>query len=154
MASRRRAREVLLKAFYLSESRGYTLDDAVGEMVAVDEEIVSLGDDPESVALKPFSFGLDNQQKKYVLSLGRKIEQNRDLLNGYIKPILKNWNFSRISRIDRIILWISIAEMLFMLDIPKKVSINEAIELSKDYSSEKSSSFINGILDRIAKDIT
>ena len=154
MASRRRAREVLLKALYLSESRQYSVDAAVDEMIVIDTEIAELGDDPDAETLKPFSFGLDDEQKEYVLTLGRKIEQNSDSLSDHIKPVLRNWDFSRISRIDRMIMWIAIAEMLYMLDIPRAVSINEAIEIAKDFSSEKSSGVINGILDSISKNIT
>ncbi|MFC1490490.1 transcription antitermination factor NusB [Candidatus Latescibacterota bacterium] len=155
MASRRKAREVLLKVLYLSESRDFSVDDAVDEMVDIDVDIAELADDPEVdvESLKPFSFGLDDDQKKYVLTLARKIENDRELLNDYIKPVLRNWDFSRVSRVDRIIMWIAIAEMLYMLDIPHAVSINEAIEVAKDFSSEKSSSFINGVLDSISKNI-
>jgi len=154
LASRRRAREVLLKALYLSESRGYSVDNAVDEMIVIDTEMAELGDDPGAETLKPFSFGLDDEQKEYVLTLGRKIEQNSDELSDHIKPVLRNWDFSRISRVDRMIMWIAIAEMLYMLDIPKKVSINEAIEVAKNFSSEKSSAFINGVLDTISKKIS
>ena len=74
-------------------------------------------------------------------------------LNSIIEPVLKNWDFARISRIDRYILWIALAEMLYMLDIPATVSINEAIELAKKYSSEKSPAFINGVLDAAARNM-
>ncbi|MFC1541879.1 transcription antitermination factor NusB [Candidatus Latescibacterota bacterium] len=153
MTSRRKAREVLLKVLYLSESRRISVDDAVSEMIAVDTEIADMNDDSEVRSLKQFSFGLDNKQKEYVVTLARKIENNSDQLNNYIKPVLRNWDFSRVSRIDRIILWIALAEILYMLDIPHAVSINEAIELAKRYSSEKSSSFINGVLDSALKNI-
>ena len=147
MASRRKAREVVLKALYLCESRGINADTAFNEMSAIDSEIAEMADDPEVINLKPFSLGLNEKQKEFAATLTRKIEENKEILNEQIKPVLKNWDFSRISRIDRIILWIALAEILYMLDIPPIVSINEAIELAKEFSSKKSSSFINGVLD-------
>ena len=153
MASRRKAREVVLKVLYLCESRVINVDTAFDEMAAIDSEIAEMEDDPEVINLKPFSLGLDEKQKVYVLALCRKIEENSEILNNHIKPVLINWDFERISRIDRIILWIALAEMLYMPDIPITVSMNEAIELAKKFSSKKSSSFINGVLDATAVNI-
>jgi len=153
VASRRKAREAVLKIMYLSESRCISVESAFNEMSALDKEIAGMGDDQEVRNLKPFTLGIDGKQKEFVLTLIRKIDLNKDVLNKQIKPVLKNWDFSRISRIDRIILWIALAEMLYILDIPPAVSINEAIELAKTYSSEKSSSFVNGILDSVARNM-
>jgi len=147
LASRRKAREVVLKALYLCESRGINADTAFDEMSAIDSEIAKMANDPDVINLKPFSLGLNEKQKEFAATLTRKIEENKEILNEQIKPVLKNWDFSRISRIDRIILWIALAEILYMLDIPPIVSIDEAIELAKKFSSKKSSSFINGVLD-------
>jgi len=153
LASRRKARETALKVMYLMESRGISIRDAFDEMSAVDDEIAELSDNSEIKDLKPFALGLNENQKVFVLSLIHKIDENTETLNNLIKPVLKNWDFSRISRIDRIILWIALAEMSFFLDIPTKVSINEAIELAKTFSSEKSPPFINGILDAISNNM-
>ena len=150
MSSRRNAREAVLKALYLSESRSINVDMAFDEMSAIDNEIAEMGNDPEIKQLKPFSLGLDEKQKEFARVLALKIEEISEILNEYIKPVLKNWDLKRISRIDRIILWIALAEMSYMPDIPITVSINEAIELAKKFSSEKSSSFVNGVLDAAA----
>jgi len=151
--SQRKAREAVLKALYLSESRSMTADEAFGEMSDIDREIESKAGEPEAEALKPFALGLSSAKKEFALSLAHQIENNREKLNELIKPVLKNWDFSRVSRIDRIILWIALAEMLYMLDIPPSVSINEAIELAKKFSTHKSPAFINGILDSIARNL-
>ena len=74
---------------------------------------------------------------------------------GLLQPrtsLLENWSLDRVSRIDRIVLWMSLAEMRFFKDIPYKVSIDEAIELAKQFSEAKASGFINGILDSLAKE--
>ena len=68
-----------------------------------------------------------------------------------IKELTPNWDLDRINKLDLVTINLGISEILNFKEIPKKVSINEYIEISKDYSSEKSSSFINGILDKIKK---
>jgi N utilization substance protein B len=62
---------------------------------------------------------------------------------------LKNWDFNRLAVIDRVIMRMAIIELLYFEDIPPEVSINEAIELAKKYSTEKSDKFINGLLDAV-----
>ena len=175
MGSRRKAREAVLKVFYLSESRNISIDEAFHEMAEIDRIIASEqpaatvrqhgeGDNPSCDAdpqqhsssaanLKPFALGLDDQQAQFARTLAHHIVDSREQLNELIRPVLKNWDLSRISRIDRYIMWIALAEMQIMHDIPIPVSINEAIELAKIYSSEKSSSFINGVLDGVARNI-
>ena len=153
MSRRRKAREALLKLLYLAESRGITLDEAYDEMSLAGREI-ELSQDSEQVReLLPFAVRLSESQKDFVLTLGTRIERNRDRFESIISPLLKNWDYSRVARIDRIILMIALAEMLFRPDIPFAVSIDEAIELAKRYSSEKSPSFVNGILDAASRTI-
>lgn len=70
-------------------------------------------------------------------------------IDGHIRTLAHNWEFDRIARIDLAILRLAIFEMLHRKDIPPVVSINEAIDLSKQFSSADSKRFINGILDRM-----
>ncbi|HNL26402.1 MAG TPA: transcription antitermination factor NusB, partial [bacterium] len=70
-----------------------------------------------------------------------------------IRARAQNWEFERIALIDRISMRMALCEILFFEDIPPKVSINEMIEISKRYSTDKSSKFINGILDSIYEDL-
>lgn len=70
-----------------------------------------------------------------------------------IKPKLKNWDSDRIAIIDMILLKMGVCEMLYFETIPPKVSINEYIDLGKEYSTDQSGHFINGILDNIHKDL-
>ncbi|MBW7894267.1 MAG: transcription antitermination factor NusB [Opitutaceae bacterium] len=69
-------------------------------------------------------------------------------LDAHIKALAHNWDFDRIARIDLAILRLAMFEMKFRKDIPPVVSINEAIDLSKQFSNADSKRFINGILDR------
>jgi transcription antitermination protein NusB len=151
--SQRKAREAVLKALYLSESRGITAEEAFNEMHSIDLEMEEKSGEPEAETLKPFALGLSSAKKNYALALAHHIEKNKEEFNALIKPVLKNWDFSRVSRIDRIILWIALAEMKYMLDVPPEVSIDEAIELAKKFSTLKSPAFINGVLDSIARNL-
>ena len=68
-----------------------------------------------------------------------------------IKTRLNNWEFDRVALLDRLLLILAISEIHFIDDVPPKVSISEAIEIAKQYSTEESSSFVNGVLDNIYK---
>ncbi|HUR59125.1 MAG TPA: transcription antitermination factor NusB [Opitutaceae bacterium] len=70
-------------------------------------------------------------------------------IDGRIKGLAQNWDFDRIARIDLAILRLAMFEMIFRKDIPPVVSINEAIDLSKQFSNADAKRFINGILDRL-----
>ncbi len=70
-------------------------------------------------------------------------------IDGHIRSLAHNWEFERIAKIDLAILRMAIYEMLFRKDIPPVVSINEAIDLSKQFSNADAKRFINGILDRV-----
>ena len=76
-----------------------------------------------------------------------------DYINELIENNAKNWSIDRFSKIDLSILQIAIAEMLSDLNIPDKVSINEAIDLAKMYCEEKTPKFINGILGSVVNEI-
>jgi N utilization substance protein B len=75
--------------------------------------------------------------------------EHMDEIDGRIRGLAHNWEFDRIARIDLAILRMAMFEMVYRKDIPPVVSINEAIDLSKEYSSADSKRFINGILDRL-----
>lgn len=80
------------------------------------------------------------------------IEHIEDI-DGRIKTLAHNWEFERIAKIDLAILRIAMYEMIFRKDIPPVVSINEAIDLSKQFSNADAKRFINGILDRLKDQI-
>lgn len=78
---------------------------------------------------------------------------NTKMLDQKIQEKVANWEMERIALIDRILLRIGIAEIMFFPDIPPKVTINEVIEIAKDYSTSNSNKFINGILDAVLSDL-
>ena len=75
--------------------------------------------------------------------------ENIEAIDTKIREIASNWDFERIAKIDLSILRMAIYELLFRKDIPPVVTINEAIDLSKQYSAEESRRFVNGVLDRL-----
>jgi len=70
-----------------------------------------------------------------------------------IKPKLKNWDAERIAQLDMILMQMGVCELLYFETIPTKVTINEYIDLAKDYSTPQSGQFVNGILDNIHKEL-
>jgi N utilization substance protein B len=91
----------------------------------------------------------DEADKTFALELTRKVLSNTKNLDERITSRVANWEMNRIALIDKILLRMGICEILFFPDIPPKVSINEAIEIAKDYSTAGSAKFINGILDAV-----
>jgi N utilization substance protein B len=81
------------------------------------------------------------------------IIQHLDEMDRLIKKYSKNWDFERITIMDRLILRMSLAEMLFEDEVPPKVSIAEGVEIAKQFSTSDSSSFINGIMDAVYNDL-
>jgi N utilization substance protein B len=95
----------------------------------------------------------DNEDKAYVKDLFRKTVLNEpELAKEYVDKT-PNWDSERIAEIDTIILKMAICEFLKFPSIPVKVTLNEYLELAKEYSTPKSSIFINGILDNLVKEL-
>ncbi len=129
MSSRRRARELAIQALYAFE-----LSQNPVELVKQDV-IEQHSDAP---AVKAFAEQLFTTTVSHCNELDEMIKQ---------KAI--NWDFARIAILDKLILRLAICEFLYFEDIPPKVSIDEAIEIAKKYSTVKSGQFINGILDAV-----
>lgn len=96
----------------------------------------------------------DEDDKKYVVELFRKVVLNHTEYQKEIVDKTPNWDADRIADLDMILIKMAICEFLRFPSIPTRVTINEYIEISKDYSTKKSSFFINGVLDKILKDLT
>lgn len=79
------------------------------------------------------------------------VYENKVKIDQVIANCLTNWDINRISIVDKNILRIATYELIYSMDIPAKVAVNEAIELGKNYGSKESGSFINGVLDKILK---
>ena len=132
MKGRHRVREMVLSCLYAVE--------------------VEAGAPEEILKTHPKEDHLDGKEKEFARALFQRTFANREKLDGEIEPKLKNWKLSRIALLDRIIMRMALTEWHFFPDIPEKVSIDEAVELAKKFSTAESGHFVNGILDAIFKD--
>ena len=89
----------------------------------------------------------------YGKKLYKMVIKIKDELDDLIKARSKNWSINRITLLDRLILRMSLAEMIYEEDVPPKVSIAEGVEIAKYFSTDESGSFVNGILDSVYNDI-
>ena len=103
---------------------------------------------------KLFSLLLDEEHLEFTKDLVRQCVHHETELTQIIEEKANNWDFDRIALIDRIILQMALAEFLYFPSIPPKVTINEYVEIAKNYSTDKSKTFVNGILDKTLKDFT
>ena len=101
-----------------------------------------------------FLIDWDDDIKQFALELLDKTEFYDEFTTEIIEKFSQNWELGRLARIDRVVLKIAITEFISFAEIPIKVSINEAIEIVKKYSTEKSGTFINGILDSALVELT
>jgi N utilization substance protein B len=94
----------------------------------------------------------DQEDKQFAIDLFKKTILNQVALNNEIELKTKNWDKDRIANVDFVLLQMAICELQNFSSIPVKVTINEYLEIAKEYSTPKSSIFINGILDKIVKE--
>ncbi|MBW2063835.1 MAG: transcription antitermination factor NusB [Deltaproteobacteria bacterium] len=109
------------------------------------------GEPEEAFRLVTECFGSSKSVRPFSSRLVLGVWEKREELDKLIRQSSKNWRIERMSHVDRNVLRIGTYELLYMKDIPPKVSINEAVEIGKKYGSEESGAFINGILDNIFK---
>ena len=94
---------------------------------------------------------IDAEVKTFAEELVRIVRRNRAPIDHMIESCAEHWDMNRMAVVDRNILRLGVAEIVYALDVPNKVAINEAIELAKKFGDAESSRFVNGVLDQIAK---
>jgi len=130
----------------------------------IDETFSNWNDDGEMViqlldscTKKPghcnFSEIISPDKKEFASQLLKTVIEKGEHLQSLIIPKLKNWDPERIAQLDMILMKMGVAEFLYFETIPPKVTINEYIDLAKEYSTPQSGQFVNGILDSIHKDL-
>ena len=136
MGPRRKARQAALEALYAVE---------MGEF----------DNDPEKIQeVWNYCLGRYNMTDKtryFGENLFKTIIRNKPTIDTLIKRNLQNWRLSRVAIIDRNILRMGVCEIVFFPDVPRKVTIDESIELAKKYSTKDSGRFVNGVLDNITE---
>lgn len=103
--------------------------------------------------IEDYEMNLKTIDLEYIKGILAKVEENITVIDQKIEEALTNWKIDRVSKVNISILRLAIAEMLYVEDVPEKVAINEAIELTKKYSDEKSVAFVNGLLDKAFKSL-
>jgi len=106
----------------------------------------------QPVELPPLTAG-EVEMRLFADPLIRGALEHRDAIDEHIKKHAKNWEFHRIATVDRNIMRLAIYEMLFREDIPPIVSINEAVDIAKKFSTQDSGKFVNGILDKVRSEL-
>ncbi len=140
---RRLAREITVQSLYQMEMNEVQAEEAV-EMLL--EEAAA--DNESEVEVRN-----EAQLKTYVLDVVAGVNSNREAIDGLLVDYLQNWQVSRLSRVDRQILRLAVYEMIFTEDVPAKVAVNEAIELSKHFGTDESGKFVNGVLGKMIQDL-
>jgi N utilization substance protein B len=136
---------------YLEDKRLTWVDDFPIVNTAIVKMLNKLSEKNASSLLVPNLYK-NEEDREYALQLFRKVILNEDKLNAQIVGKTPNWDQERIADVDLIILKMGIAEFLYFPSIPVRATINEYLEVSKEYSTPKSSIFVNGILDKIVKE--
>jgi N utilization substance protein B len=128
--SRRKSREAALQALFFIEMNPFNSNE---------------------LSLDVFSenFPVKEGSQPYFSRLVHGVEEQKEAIDNLIKDNAENWRIERMSGVDRNILRIAVFELVYCSDIPPRVAINEAIDLGKQYGTEESGAFINGILDSI-----
>ncbi len=142
MGSRRRAREHVLQALYTADMGQQDLKGALNALWD------SLMDDTDG------AFGgrpADGEEVEFARQLAEGVEARREELDALIEESSTNWRVDRMSFVDRNILRMGVFELLHIDDIPPNVTLNEAVELAKRFGTVDSKAFVNGILDRVAR---
>ncbi len=134
MGQRRKAREIALQLLYQLDVQGESSPEPHL---------------PEFWARHP----VDAEARAFAEALVRGTKLHEDKIDGMISQYAENWELDRMAVVDRNILRQGIFELLWMEDVPPKVAINEALEIAKKFSTHESSRFINGVLDRIHKEL-
>lgn len=121
-----------MRVLYATRMSGYTVDHCFDDVLRDAKE---------------------DQNLIFCRKLCTHVAAGDDRIDASIRGAVQKWDLGRLAIIDLIILRIAVAEFLYFDDIPYKVTINEAIELAKEYSTGQSGRFVNGILDAICADL-
>ncbi len=135
VTGRRQAREWAVQFLFQTEFNPDNLDRALAEFWNDEEK-------------KPVE-----RDRKYVDEVVRGVIEKQREIDRTISKSAQNWDVDRLGVLDRVVMRVAVYEMLFRNDIPPIVSINEAVEIAKAYISKESGRFVNGVLDRIQKEL-
>ena len=133
MGLKRRSRELALQMLF-------QMDMGTVKLIDLEENFLPQASAPEAAKLM-------------ALKITRETWDKLADIDGHLRGLSANWDLTRMAAIDRNILRLATYEILYDSEIPKSVAINEAIEIVKRYSTDESSKFVNGILDKLEKKV-
>ncbi len=133
--SRRTAREHIFKMIFQTE---FHKEEEIDEAIEIYRESIE---------------NINKSDMSFIKSEIKGIIENKNVVDDTINKYAEGWEISRIAKVDLAILRIAIYEIIYVNDIPNKVAANEAVELAKVFSSDKSPSFINGVLGKIINNV-
>jgi len=131
MGLKRRSRELALQMLF-------QMDMGTVKLIDLEENFLPQASAPEAA-------------KIIALRITRETWDKLADIDGHLRGLAENWDLTRMAAVDRNILRLAAYEILYDSEIPKSVAINEAIEIVKRYSTDESSKFVNGILDKLEK---
>jgi N utilization substance protein B len=133
MGSRRKAREAAVQVLYQIDVSGLPAQDA----------------------LRLFwqHLGVAEEQDPFADQLVLGCIEALETIDAKIRSVSRHWRLERMSRVDRNIIRLAAYELMHATDIPRRVTLNEAVELAKRFGNEESPAFVNGVLDRIADEV-
>ncbi|HEX2095051.1 MAG TPA: transcription antitermination factor NusB [Longimicrobiaceae bacterium] len=134
MRSRSRARGWALQGLYAWDTRGAEPEAAVRTLHELFEHL-----------------RVSPQNRPYAEILVRLVAMNQDRIDRILRDALTNWRLNRLSVIDRNVLRLGVAEMLFVDDVPARLSIREMVRLAEKYGTHESPRFVNGVLDAVMR---
>ena len=135
MSRRRHARELAFRAAYQADVTGDPIERCYQEIL----------EDLEQEA--------DPEARDFAGSLVSTLAQHQSEIDAVVSRIARNWSLSRMAATDRSVIRLAAAELLYHVEVPVRVTLDEAIEIAKKYGMETSGAFVNGILDRLAHDV-
>ncbi len=133
MGARRSGREAALQMLFAMEASGASAEAAIGTFWK--------------------TFEADPEGKAYADEVVRGVEAHRDEIDAALAAASEHWRVERMARLDRNLLRLGAFELMKRPDVPSSVILDEAVELAKQFGTEESSSFVNGVLNRVAQDL-
>lgn len=148
--TRREVREVAFMVLFQMEFRSdVNIDDTVRQYYTMDGENTDEDDTDELQTVK-----LSSTDRKYIEEIAEGVKEHKKEIDDIIAEFAKGWTVERLIKVDAAALRYGIFEMKYMQDkTPPEVCINEAVEISKKYGTEKSKAFVNGVLSSYYKQL-
>lgn len=133
MGKRRKGRELLVQALYAAEVSNGSLQDCI------DDQLERRNASAETA--------------NFVRPLGDRISVHKAKIDSVLNSVLKNWDPNRIGKVEKAIMRLCLAEVLYSEDVPAKVALNEALEVARLFVDDSAVAFLNGVLDKAIKNM-